>query len=71
MSQTPSAIGTGSGQSAPDRIVYVVDDESEVRRSLGFFLKTAGFLPRPFLSGQDFVAEALDLALSSCVTGIA
>jgi two-component system response regulator FixJ len=57
-----SAIGMKSGEGASERIVYVVDDESEVRRSLGFFLKTAGFLPRPFLSGRDFVAEALDLA---------
>lgn len=42
--------------------VYVVDDEGEVRRSLGFFLKTAGFLPRPFLNGEDFLAEADGLA---------
>lgn len=46
----------------PDPLVYVVDDEGEVRRSLGFFLKTAGFLPRPFLSGEDFLAEVPDLA---------
>ena len=42
--------------------VYVIDDEGDVRRSLGFFLKTAGFLPRPFLSGEDFLADAPRLA---------
>ena len=42
--------------------VYVIDDEGDVRRSLGFFLKTAGFLPRPFLSGEDFLADAPQLA---------
>ena len=52
----------GNGRGLLERIVYVVDDESEVRRSLGFFLKAAGFLPRPFLSGRDFLAEAFELA---------
>ncbi|MBS0502520.1 MAG: response regulator transcription factor [Proteobacteria bacterium] len=50
------------GDRAPDPIVYVVDDEGEVRRSLGFFLKTVGFLPRPYLSGEDFLSDAADLA---------
>lgn len=61
MERSPSAFDIRSGEGLPDRIVYVVDDESEVRRSLGFFLKTAGFVPRPFLSGKDFAAEAFDL----------
>jgi two-component system response regulator FixJ len=47
--------------SASEPIVYVVDDEGEVRRSLGFFLKTVGFLPRPYLSGEDFLADAAGL----------
>lgn len=53
-------------ESVSQRIVYVVDDETEVRRSLGFFLKTAGFMPRPYLSGTDFLADSVDLA-SGCV----
>lgn len=57
--------GTGS-QQTPDKIVYVVDDESEVRRSLGFFLKTAGFMPRPYLTGLDFLADSAGL-LPGCV----
>ncbi|HEV2568806.1 response regulator transcription factor [Sphingomonas sp.] len=62
MDDTPSAIGYKAEDLPPDRIVYVVDDESDVRRSLGFFLKTAGFLPRPFLNGRDFLAESDNLA---------
>ena len=62
MDGSPPAIGLGNGRGLLERIVYVVDDESEVRRSLGFFLKAAGFLPRPFLSGRDFLAEAFELA---------
>ncbi|NNM76700.1 response regulator transcription factor [Sphingomonas sp. ID1715] len=62
MDQSPPAFGIGSEENIPEKIVYVVDDESEVRRSLGFFLKTAGFMPRPFLSGQDFLTEANELA---------
>lgn len=62
MGNSGSAIGLTGSEGSSDRIVYVVDDESEVRRSLGFFLKTAGFLPRPYLSGEDFLEDAADLA---------
>jgi two-component system, LuxR family, response regulator FixJ len=47
---------------ATDPLVYVVDDESEVRKSIGFFLKASGFLSRPYLSGADFLADAVGLA---------
>lgn len=50
---------------SPGSIVYVIDDEGEVRRSLGFFLKTAGYLPRPYLSGEDFLDDIANLA-SGC-----
>lgn len=40
------------------RRVYVVDDDSSVRRSLSFALSTAGFDVRVFLSGRDFLDEA-------------
>ncbi|MBA2918280.1 response regulator [Sphingomonas sp. MAH-20] len=53
---------TSGHESAPQRIVYVVDDESEVRRSLGFFLKAADFLPRPYLNGADFLSDASELS---------
>ena len=60
------AAGLSGHEDAPDRIVYVLDDESEVRRSLGFFLKTAGFRPRPYLHGEDFLADA-DALEPGCV----
>ena len=56
------AIGMCGTEEAPEQTVYVVDDESDVRRSLGFFLKTAGYLPRPYLSGEDFLADAPGLS---------
>jgi two-component system response regulator FixJ len=55
-------LGCEATEGVSGRIVYVVDDESEVRRSLGFFLKTAGYLPRPYLSGRDFLADFQELA---------
>jgi two-component system response regulator FixJ len=55
-------VGLEAGENGSAQIVYVVDDESDVRRSLGFFLKTAGFMPRPYLNGADFLADAPDLA---------
>lgn len=59
--ETPIIEVAGHG-SAADPIVYVVDDESDVRRSLGFLLKSAGFMPRPYLNGEDFLADAPDLS---------
>lgn len=43
--------------SNPGRRVYVVDDESNIRRSMQFALTAAGYEPRPFVSGQDFLDE--------------
>lgn len=37
--------------------VYVVDDDSMIRRSMSFALNTAGFLVHPFVSGRDFLDE--------------
>jgi len=62
MGETAETIGTSQRNRASERIVYVVDDESEVRRALGFFLKAAGFLPRPYLCGEDLLADARLLA---------
>lgn len=41
--------------------VYVVDDDSMVRRALFFTLTTGGYNPRSFRSGFDFLAEAATL----------
>ena len=47
---------------APPRTVYVVDDDATVRRSTSFMLASAGYEPRPFVSGVDFLDEAAALA---------
>lgn len=49
-----------------DNHVYVVDDESSVRRSLSFALTTAGFHVRAFASGRDFL-EDIDLLAPGCL----
>lgn len=43
------------------RHVYVVDDDSSVRRSTSILLSTAGFASRPFVSGTDFLEEVARL----------
>lgn len=42
--------------------VYVIDDESEVRRSLHFLLSTAGLVSWPFASAGDFLSNLDSLA---------
>ena len=41
--------------------VYVVDDDTEVRRSLHFLLSTAGYVSWPFLSASDFLESVENL----------
>ncbi|HEY0113979.1 MAG TPA: response regulator [Allosphingosinicella sp.] len=43
------------------RKVYIIDDEREVRLSMGFLLRTAGVETRPFGSGDDFLEALADL----------
>lgn len=38
-----------------DRLVYLVDDDAAIRRSVGFVLKTARFQVKPYESGVDFL----------------
>jgi two-component system response regulator FixJ len=47
-------------------IVYIVDDDSDVRSSIGFMLGTDGTRTRPFASGIDFLAN-LDSLEPGCV----
>ncbi|HYI38904.1 MAG TPA: response regulator [Allosphingosinicella sp.] len=42
-------------------MVYIVDDEREVRVSLSFLLKAFAISSRPFSSAEDFLAELPDL----------
>ncbi|MEG3178679.1 response regulator [Sphingomonas sp. RB3P16] len=46
--------------------VYIVDDDSMVRRSLSFSLSTAGYATRAFASGRDFLDE-VDILPAGCV----
>lgn len=51
---------------ARQRLVYVIDDDAMVRRSMSFALRTAHFDVRPFASGLDFVEDVPSL-LPGCV----
>lgn len=42
-------------------IIYVVDDEDAVRRSVGFMLKISGFEVHAYASGVDFLKEVKKL----------
>ena len=52
--------------SRPPDQVYIVDDDSMVRRSLSFLLSTSGFGTRAFASGRDFLDE-VDMLATGCV----
>ncbi len=44
--------------SRPTSLVYVVDDDLSVRKSLQRLLKSSGFDVQAFKSGQEFLSEA-------------
>lgn len=46
--------------------VYIVDDDSMVRRALYFSLTSSGYSVRPFMSGKDLLDE-IDLLEPGCV----
>lgn len=48
------------------RNVYVVDDDNMVRHALTISLRNAGFVPRPFTCGRDFI-EAVPTLSAGCV----
>ena len=52
-----------AGQKDRDaRVVYVIDDDSDLRRSLHFLLETRGICVSPFASGIEFLSEVPHLA---------
>jgi two-component system response regulator FixJ len=53
-----------------ERIVYVVDDDRDVRVALSMLLQTAGVHARPFASADDFLAELADLKPGCLVVDI-
>lgn len=57
------------------QVVCVVDDDPSVRKSLGNLLKSAGYTPQCFASGEDFLASsamrtAACLVLDLCMPGL-
>ena len=42
-------------------VIYVVDDDEAIRRSLSFLLKTSGYAVRLFEGGKPFLKTAADL----------
>ncbi len=44
-----------------DTIIYIVDDEEAIRRSVGFMLRSAGFRIEGFPSGVEFLKKVRDL----------
>ncbi|MEN2785047.1 response regulator transcription factor [Sphingomonas qilianensis] len=46
-------------------IVYIVDDDAEIRRSSWFMLSAAGLSPRVFAGGADFLEELPHLTLGA------
>lgn len=48
------------------RNVYIVDDDNMVRYALTLALRNAGFAPRPFICGLDFI-EAVPTLSAGCV----
>jgi two-component system response regulator FixJ len=60
-----AAHGDGSRE-IPSSLVYVVDDDSMVRRSLSFSLTARGLECRAFASGRDFL-DASDELMPGCV----
>ena len=63
---TISGVTTGPEMVTDPTRIYVVDDDSMVRRSTIFALRTQGFDPHPFASGADFL-ESLPHLKPGCV----
>jgi two-component system response regulator FixJ len=40
------------------KLVHVVDDDDSIRRSVGFMLKTSGYLVKTYISGTELLGEA-------------
>jgi len=56
--------------SEPQPVVFVIDDEPSVRKSLGRLLAAAGFRVEAFASAQDFLQRPPDDALSCALLDI-
>lgn len=55
---------------APVKIVYVIDDDGDLRKSLHFLLGTRDLCVSPFASGVDFLTELPELAPAPIILDI-
>ena len=55
-----------SASGSEDRIVYIIDDDRDVRISLGMLLRSRALASRPFASAEDFIDEYPSLA-AGCI----
>jgi FixJ family two-component response regulator len=56
--------------SAAEPVVFVVDDEASVRKSLGRLLKAAGYRVETFASAQEFLQRPADDALACLILDV-
>lgn len=49
-----------------ERLVHLVDDDASVRRSVGFMLKTSGFLVQSYVSGVELLKAGKELS-AGCI----
>ena len=50
--------------STPEKTVFIVDDDEGVRTSLSILLDSVGYIPVPFASACDFLAQYDDSPLA-------
>jgi CheY-like chemotaxis protein len=62
--EAPASAGAGAAMATP--IVYIIDDDASVRRSLGRLVASAELRVRTFASAEAFLAE-LDETWSGCL----
>lgn len=55
---------------SPGKIVYVIDDERDVRVSLVMLLRTFGIEARPFVGAGDFLADLPNLKPGCVITDV-
>lgn len=52
------------------RAVHIVDDDAQVRRAVWFMLESAGYAPRVFACGEDFLSELDYLPLAPALVDL-
>jgi FixJ family two-component response regulator len=66
----PAIVSGEAAASQPESIVYVVDDEDAIRRSLSGLLESVGLSVETFASSQDFMASPKQNAPSCLILDV-